>query len=684
METDVELPWVTTLASNNPFKGLDIEDKVWEYQPDLPMSLEEIKAEELHTDEEFRKLCADHAMLSALDDVSLERVQRKADIMALRDHYVLFEDFLHDCMTNLMGFTCSELQIDIGRFIADESLARIMVQAQRSQAKSTIVAIYAVWKLIHDCSHRVLVISAGADVALEIANWIIQIIMTWDILECMRPDRQHGDRSSTKAFDIHWMLKGPEKSPSVACIGVTANMQGRRADLLIPDDIESSKNGITETQRLALEHLSRDFTSICQNGRIIFMGTPQTVDSIYNNLEKRGYTIRVWPGRYPTKEEEPRYAGRLAPFIAERMRLYPQCQLGGGVDGSRGWATDPMITGLDERGLQLKELDQGPEYFQLQHMLDTTLTDAGRYPLRPRDLVIMDVPRDKGPGSVTWMPRPTLKLDAMLTDHYHCSPELYAPLIVSEKYFDYEFKYVHIDPAGGGENADEVVAVAGYLLNGFIFYAGLVAMQGGHTEDNLKSLAEFIADHQPGEVGSEQNMGHGAFAAMLRPVLAAEYKKRNLEHVPIIEDVWESQQKELRIIETMSPVMAAHRVIIDRSIIEYDYTSTTKYSTDKRDTYKLIHQMARITRDRKSLIHDDRLDTVMGVARRLMEWMGVDEQEAMESVETDENMEFLNLWGALQPEVKYSAVGRYRTTRKNTPRQLNHAARVRSSYGQVT
>ncbi|MCP4829616.1 MAG: phage terminase large subunit, partial [Proteobacteria bacterium] len=185
--------------------------------------------------------------MSTSDELIQDAARRWEHLEQLQEAYPTFEPFLIDCMEDLMGFTCTDIQVDIGEYL-QHGPKHLMVQAQRSQAKSTIVAIYAIWCLIHDPKYRILVISAGSDVAMEIANWAIQIVMSWDILECMRPDRQHGDRASAKAFDINWQLKGAEKSPSIACIGITANMQGRRADLLIPDDIESSKNGMTEIQ----------------------------------------------------------------------------------------------------------------------------------------------------------------------------------------------------------------------------------------------------------------------------------------------------------------------------------------------------------------------------------------------------------------------------------------------------
>ena len=124
-----------------------------------------------------------------------EQVQKRwADLELLQEHYAEFSDFLVDVIEDFMGFTCSDLQIDIGQWVAHGPQYR-MVQAQRGQAKTTITAIYAVWRLIHNPATRVLIISAGSDMATEIANWIIQIINGMPELECLRPDRAAGDRA---------------------------------------------------------------------------------------------------------------------------------------------------------------------------------------------------------------------------------------------------------------------------------------------------------------------------------------------------------------------------------------------------------------------------------------------------------------------------------------------------------
>ncbi len=593
----------------------------------------------LPEDAQFTRLANDSKYLLTLNDTERECVLRWAEIEALREHYALFEDFLYDCMTELMGFNCTDLQIDIGRFLQSDTRYG-MIQAQRSQAKSTIVAMFAVWQLIHDCKHRVLIISAGSEVAAEIANWVIQIIMNWDILECMRPDRQHGDRASSKAFDVHWQLKGAEKSPSIACIGITANMQGRRADLLIPDDIESSKNGTTETQRQALEHLSKDFTSICQKGRIMYLGTPQTVDSIYNNLPARGYIIRVWTGRVPTNEEAKHYGDTLAPYI-RKMMDDPNNQIGGGVDGSRGKPTDPVLLG--EEALTMKELDQGSAYFNLQHMLNTELSDENRHPLKTKNLIVMSFNTEKAPGEITWLPSPEKLIPC--EGKFTSKPQFYRPFNVSTELYNFEGKHMYVDTAGGGKNGDETVAAITYFLHGYVFLAEILKLQGGYGHDKYEALSKLALKHGVNDIDVEKNFGFGAFASAWRPILQDTYKKAGKSNCPRIEDVWESGQKELRIIDTLEPIMGRHRLIVHEDIIDYDYESVSKYPIDQRESYKFFHQMAKISVEKGALIHDDSIDAVAGSVRKWVDLISVDEKKRIEQKTTDENIAFFAEWG---------------------------------------
>src|SRR5262249_40388826 len=160
-------------------------------------------------------------------------LRRWEQLDLVRQAYPTFKPFLIDVMYEL-GFETTDLQLDIAEFL-EHGPHYLMIQAQRGQAKTTITAAYAVWRIMHDPSERVLIFSAGGKQANEISTLIVRIIETMDVLECMRPDKSAGDRTSVESYDVHHSLKGIEKSPSVRCEGITANIQGARASLLIAD-----------------------------------------------------------------------------------------------------------------------------------------------------------------------------------------------------------------------------------------------------------------------------------------------------------------------------------------------------------------------------------------------------------------------------------------------------------------
>lgn len=556
--------------------------------------------------------------------------KRWADLKLLQEHYKDFSTLLVEVIEDFMGFKCSDIQIDIGDWVANGPQYR-MVQAQRGQAKTTITAIYAVWRLIHEPWTRVLIISAGDDMATEISNWIIQIIMGMPELECLRPDRSNGDRSSVEAFDVHYTLKGPEKSPSIKCMGITANVQGKRADILIADDVESTKNSQTATQRARLHHLTLDFVSICSKGDIIWLGTPQSIDSVYNGLPSRGTAIRVWTGRYPTEKELPDYEGFLAPLLLDRLKKNPGLQNGGGPTGQRGQVTDPIL--LDEDTLTKKEIDQGASYFQLQHMLSTQLKDQERYPLKLGMVRFTDFDTEEmlAPMALTFVRNDQNRI--VLPEGFPIKDRAWRVQEVAE-FAPLQGWHMYVDPTGGGTNGDEVAyGITGFVA-GRVFLADAGGRPGGYNEDVLDWLTKVVIKWRPKVISIEKNYGNGAFAAAWLPSLKASIDSHNrdkpLKHVkhPGIEEVWESGQKELRIIDTLEPMIGAGKFVIAEELIQKDWQNCQSYPSDLRSTFSLFWQLARITRDKGSLLHDDRLDAVAGAARYWVEHLSIDDEKA--------------------------------------------------------
>lgn len=571
-----------------------------------------------------------------------EALVRQEQLELLQEEYAQFLPFLEDVMIHL-GFKLSKVQADIGQFIAHGPHYQ-MVQAQRGQAKTTITAAFAVWTIIHDPRSRVLVVSAGGKQANEISTLIVRLIMTMDELECLRPDASNGDRTSVEAFDVHYSLKGVDKSPSVACVGITGNLQGKRASLLIADDVESKKNSRTATMQELLLELTRDFTSICEIGRIIYLGTPQSQESVYNTLPSRGFTVRIWTGRYPTSEQIENYGDMLAPYVTNRLSNNPGLMFGGGLLKDQGQPIDPAY--LTEEVLQRKEKDQGPAYFQLQHMLNTRLADAARYPLKPENLVVMRLGSDYYPMTVArGLTASYLRPYSVGATSFHMS----LPIETADSDVGkLQGLVMYVDPAGGGKNGDETgYAVTGFL-NGNIFVLAAGGLPGGYSVDVLNALSAIAKKWQVNKVIIEKNMGYGAFREVWVPLLHKEYKCA-------VEDDMVHGQKELRIIETLEPVMARGSLVFNEDVVDEDRRGIEKYPSEKRGLYSIFHQMARITRDRDCLYHDDRLDALEGAVRHWVQFIAIDQDEAIKRARAVAHKE------AMKDPMGYS---RYRTVPK--------------------
>lgn len=545
---------------------------------------------------------------------------RWEELRLVQEHYKDFLDFLLDVM-ELLGFSTTDIQEDIGGYMV-YGPQQIMVQAQRSQAKTTIAAAYAVWCLIHSPTHRVLIVSAGGTQANEISTLIIRIIMHMDVLECMRPDRQAGDRASTEAFDLHHSLKGVEKSPSVACVGITANLQGKRADLLIADDVESAKNSLTQHMRALLSDLTKDFVSICV-GRIIWLGTPQTGDSIYNALPARGVAVRIWPGRYPTPEQMKNYGDYLAPLLQRRIAADPSLQTGGGVLGNQGKPIDPVLLGEDK--LQQKELNQGEAYFQLQHMLNTQLTDAARFPLKPEKLVVLSAGEKLAPSMVTRSVTNAVR-ELVIGDFPF---KLALPHSVSPELLKYEKVWATVDPAAGGLNGDETAYAVGGFLNGNVYLFAVGAVKGGYDDDKMAALADKLLRWPIQGITIEKNMGYGAFTHVFATKLAAKCVELGIPQ-PALEDELVSGMKEARIIETLEPVMGRGSLIVCESAIEEDKDCCRGYAAAQQKFYSFFYQLAKMQKVRGACIHDDRADAVEALVRKFQKLLQADQAKATE------------------------------------------------------
>ena len=468
---------------------------------------------------------------------------------------------------------------------------RAIIEAFRGVGKSYITAAFVVHQLLLDPQKKFMVVSASKQRADDFSTFTQRLILELPI--CQHLIATSEQRWSKIAFDVRPALASG--SPSVKSVGITGQLTGSRADIIIADDIEVPNNSMTQMMREKLSEAVKEFDAVLKpEGKILYLGTPQCEMSLYNTLTERGYKMRVWTARYPSIEDaEKAYGNRLAPTLWDAMH-----EAESPLDGN---PVDPLR--FDDEDLMERELSYGRSGFALQFMLDTSLSDTDRYPLKLSDLMVMSIDKDKAPEKLVYGVMKEIK---ELPNVGLGGDKYFAPEATIGDYVDYDGSVLVIDPSGRGQ--DETAYAVVKMLNGYLYVADCAGIQGGYSETTLTKLCNIAKEHKVNVVLVESNFGDGMFTELLKPFLKKIYPVTT-------EEVRHSKQKELRIIDTLEPVMNQHKLIIDPKVIQKDYDSVQHHPPEKAQRYMLTYQMTRVTKQRGALAHDDRLDALaMGVA----------------------------------------------------------------------
>ncbi|MDX0139255.1 phage terminase large subunit [Sinorhizobium medicae] len=509
-----------------------------------------------------------------------------------------FRNFLFLVWKHLHLPNPTTVQYDIAGFL-QHGPKRLIIEAFRGVGKSWVTSAFVCWLLYCNPQLNILVISASKQRADDFSTFTLRLIFEMEILAHLRPT---GDQRMSKvSFDV-----GPARAshaPSVKSLGITSQIAGSRADVLIADDIEVPNNSDTQLKRDKLSEQIKEFDAVLKpGGRIIYLGTPQTEQSIYNLLPDRGYQVRIWPARYPDEERRAKYGSKLAPMIARKLD----------DDASLvGCTTDPQR--FTDGDLAERELSYGRSGFSLQFMLDTSLSDEDKFPLKLSDLIVMGLNPKKAPREIVWGSGPDQIIDKLPMVGLP-GDRWYRPIFHDKDFLDYEGTAMFVDPSGRGK--DETSWAVVKMLHGVLYLTAVGASRGhGYSDEVLDKILSTAKEQGVNIILVEPNMGDGMFAQLLRA--------RSILKYPVnIEDAdWSKSQKEARIIDTLEPIMNQHRLVICSSVIEWDYDSTAAFPTDEVNKFRLFYQMTRITRNRGSLAHDDRLDAVAGCVAYWLEQM---------------------------------------------------------------
>jgi hypothetical protein len=491
-----------------------------------------------------------------------------------------FRNFLYIVWKHLNLPDPTPLQYDIAQRM-ETGPDRQIVEAFRGVGKSWIASAFVCHQLLINPTKNILVVSASKNRASDFTTFTLRLINEIPILQHLVPREEQ--RNSKESFDV-----GPapaSHAPSVKSVGITGQITGSRADIIIADDIETSANSQTELMRIKLAESVKEFDAVIKpGGRVVFLGTPQTENSLYEKLESRGYMARIWPVRMPNDEQRERYGIRLAPYVSS-------------ANIASGTTTEP--TRFTDEDLTLREASYGRSGFALQFMLDPRLSDVNRYPLKLSDLVVHSLDPKRGPSHLVWCNSPEHRYNDIPNVGFD-GDAYYRPMSVSSEFTEYQGSVIAIDPSGRGK--DETAYAIVKCLHGQLFLVDIGGFRSGYTMETLETIVRQAKLHGCNYAVYEANFGDGMFGELIKPVFGRI-------HPCTIEEVKHSSQKEKRIIDTLEPVMNQHRLIVDPRVIEKDYQSIQS-DGEIQERYRLFYQMSRITKDRGSLAQDDRLDAL--------------------------------------------------------------------------
>jgi hypothetical protein len=206
------------------------------------------------------------------------------------------------------------------------------------------------------------------------------------------------------------------------------------------------------------------------------------------------------------------------------------------------------------------------------------------------------------------------------------------PVHVSDEMTEYGSSYMYIDPSGRGRDETSYAIVK--QLYGQLFLLEVGGFKDGYGIDTLNALAMAALRQKVNQVICEDNFGDGMFTALLTPVIIKVHRCS-------IEGDTVHGQKELRIIDTLQPVAASHKLIVSQECIEKDLQVASE-----NPEYSWAYQWTHITRDKGSLNHEDRLEAIASAVRKHVEAMARDtdaaHEEHKEQIQQDELKSFMH------------------------------------------
>ena len=483
---------------------------------------------------------------------------------------------------------------------------RLQISAFRGLGKSWIAAAFALWILYRDKDKKIMVVSASKQRADDFTIFCQKCLIEIPWLQHLTP-KDDDQRWSRVSFDVYGCR--PAQSPSVKSVGITGQITGSRADVILFDDVEVPSNSATDMMREKLLQLVTEGESVLtprDDSRIVFLGTPQTTFTIYRTLRERNYLPMVWPARYPKT------------LVGYEDILAPELQADIDKQGLEALAWKPTDTRFSELNLLEREQSMSRSNFMLQFQLDTSLSDAQKFPLKIADIICLPLDGKVGPSSLVWRTDKSTLLDlpcvALPGDRWY-GPQETGPSV------PFGETIVAVDPSGRGK--DETVALVLSQINGNLFLREIYASQDGYSDKTLCGILRMAGKFKATKVLIESNFGDG---------LVMEVMKKHAIEMKVgveFEEVRSTTRKEDRIIDTMEPVLNQHRLVVDSRLVTWDYQSNHDMAPEERLPRMLMYQLTRMCREKGAVKHDDRLDCLSLGVKYFQDVMAISQRDTL-------------------------------------------------------
>ena len=164
------------------------------------------------------------------------------------------------------------------------------------------------------------------------------------------------------------------------------------------------------------------------------------------------------------------------------------------------------------------------------------------------------------------------------------------------------------------------------------------AYKDGYSDNTLLNILKGCKKFNVTKLIIETNFGDG--------IVCELFKKHLLQTKQAIdiEEVRANVRKEDRIIDTLEPILNQHRLVVDRSVVEWDFNSNPDEAPERRILYMLFYQMSRMCREKGAVKHDDRLDSLAQGVKYFTDAMGISAQEQVIMRKREDWQDMMDEW----------------------------------------